>query len=362
MTVSTNAHRGRAWLEVNLDNLVANAQTLMDAAKDAMLLPMVKADGYGLGVMPVVNALETLHPWGYGVSTTQEGIELREAGVDRPILVFTPATSELAGLYADNDLRAVIDSIDASKSWSTPFHLEIDTGMGRTGIRWDDAAVLGRIDHPNLEGVFTHFHSADEAPATVPDQLARFRSALELLPRRPELVHAANSAGVWLTDEGFDLVRPGIFIYGARCGEHAPVPQPVAALRAPVVSLRKLKRGESVSYGAEWRAPADTTIATLGAGFADGVPRSLASRGEVIIAGRRCPIAGRLTMDLVMVDAGRVEPEELSVGTIATFIGSAGTEEITIDQFAESARTTSYEILVRFSCRLNRTYVRSHEA
>ncbi len=356
MTVSTLRKTNRAWVEVDLASLLANAQTVQAAARGAALLPMVKADAYGLGAVPVARALETLDPWGFGVATIEEGAELRAAGIRRPILVFTPAVASLRGAYRRHALRAVIDDPGVAAKWDGPFHLEIDTGMGRCGVRWDAGTVLARFGPPHLEGAFTHFFAAEEGADTVVQQWQRFEQALGALPLRPEFVHAANSAAAFRLQHPQDLVRPGIFLYGGRVGSDLPAPQPVAAVRAPVVSLRNLSAGATVSYGGDWVAPRPTTIATLGIGYADGIPRSVQDRASVLMGGRRLPVVGRVTMDLVMVDLGETSENGAHVGNMATVIGRDGTDEITVDEFADWAGTITYEILVRLGARLPREY------
>ncbi len=317
---------------------------------------MVKADAYGLGAVPVAQALEALEPWGYGVGTIAEGATLRAAGIRRPILVFTPACLELEPAYRAQDLRAVLDDPDVAARWTLPFHLEIDTGMARAGIRWDEPARLAAVASPKLEGAFTHFHSADVDPASVREQWIRFQQALGHLGGRPALIHAANSAGIWRLGERTDLVRPGIFLYGGRAGADLPLPQPVATLRAPVVSLRTLRAGDSVSYGAAWRAGTPARIATLGVGYSDGVPRSVRGPAQALLAGCRCGIVGRVTMDMIMVEVPPARAAQVRVGDVATLFGTDGENAITLDEFAGWAGTISYEILTGLGSRLPREY------
>lgn len=354
--MSTRVSTNRAWVTIDLANLLANAQTVQAAAGGAALLPVVKADAYGLGAVRVAQALERLDPWGFAVATVAEAVELRDAGIRRPILVFTPAIPDQLGLYRKHDLRAVLDDPDVARAWGLPFHLEIDSGMGRCGVRWDAADTLRRFTGADLEGAFTHFYAADEGADTVRRQWDRFKQAVTLLPQRPELIHAPNSAGAWRLEEPVDLVRPGIFLYG---GEHAPDlprPRPVATVRAPVVSVRRLPAGATVSYGGEWEAPVDTVVATLGIGYADGVPRLVQRKSSVLLHGARCPVVGRVTMDFIMVAVGS-EAGTVRVGDVATVVGQDGDEEITIDEFAGWSQTIAYESLTRLRTRLPREYL-----
>jgi alanine racemase len=235
--------------------------------------------------------------------------------------------------------------------WTLPFHLEIDTGMARAGIRWDEPERLAAVTSPQLEGAFTHFHSADVEAGSVGEQWTRFQQALPCLGRRPSLTHAGNSAGIWWLREQLDLVRPGVFLYGGQAGSGAPAPQPVVAVRARVVSTRRLRAGESVSYGATWRAERATGIATLGIGYADGMPRSAQGRAQVLLHGRRCPVVGRVTMDMLMVEAEHAAP-----GDVGTLVGSDGNAAITLDEFAGWAGTNSYDILTGLGSRLPREF------
>jgi len=320
---------------------------------------MVKANAYGVGVIPVVHALAAVGPWGFGVATVEEGAELRHAGVERPILVFTPALVSDRERYREHDLRAVLDDPEAAAGWDAPYHLEIDTGMGRAGILWTDSERIERAWTPFLEGVFTHFHSADESESSVGEQLERFRVSVANLGPRPPLVHVGNSAGAFRSDGDFDLVRPGIFLYGGEIGPELPGPKPVVSVRARVVSVRHLEPGATVSYGAEWTAQMPTSVATLGIGYADGIPRAIQRRASVLLHGERCPIVGRVTMDMLMVDVGALGPGRVVPGDVATLIGEDGGGRISLGEFAGWADTISYEILVGLGARLPRRHTGS---
>ncbi len=359
--MSTDKHHDRAWVEIDLDNLLGNLKAVARAADPAAILPMVKADGYGLGVLPIVSALASAGPWGFGVATIEKAVELTAHGVTLPILVFTPALAEQLPRFRDHELRPVLDDPAVIQQWGAglPYHAEIDTGMGRAGIRWDDAEALAVLASHPPEGVFTHFHSADSAPASMDEQLQRFEAALSRLPQRPAVVHVANSAGAFRSAGAFDVVRPGIFLYGGVAAPDLEPPRPVMSLRARLVSTRVLEAGESVSYGAEWLAPSQTVVGTVSLGYADGVPRSLQDRASVLLGGRRHPVVGRITMDMMMVDLGPVEQADARVGDVVTLIGEDGGEAITLDEFADWAGTISYEILTGLGGRLRRVYRRT---
>ena len=352
----------RAWVEVDLAAIVENARTVARVA-GTRLLPVVKANAYGMGAVAVSRALEAVDPLGYCVATVEEGAELRAAGFERPVLVFTPARPDRFEGYHTQRLTPVLDDRASIEAWVArgprggAFHLEIDTGMGRTGVRWDEEEPLADLlDTPYLEGCFTHFHSADRRDGSADVQLERFRAAVGRLARRPALLHAANSAAALRGKAfAFDAVRPGIFLYGATPGEGLPSGQPAITVRARVVSVRRVPPGETVSYEASWTAPRATTVATLGIGYADGLSRSLGLEREatVILNGRRCPVVGLVTMDLTMVDVG---DGRAAVGDVATLLGEADGQSNTLDRLAAWSGMPQHELLVRLGPRLQRVY------
>jgi len=342
----------RVWADVDLRAMVLNARTVARIS-GARLLPMVKANAYGLGALPVARALEALDPWGFGVATLEEGAELRAGGITRPILVFTPLNPDLIPRYRAYELRPTIGDAAALAAWqgagAAPFHVEVDTGMSRSGFRWsaDPSWREQLAGSKGWEGIFTHFHSAEGDSSSVEQQWRRFQQVLTALPARPALVHAANSAAA-LADAGYaaDLVRPGIFLYGGKAG--GPAPETVVRLRARVVALRTLRAGDTVSYGATWAAPRDSVIATIAAGYGDGVLRSLGNAGAVELGGRVVPIVGRVTMDFLMV---AVEAP-VALGDVATIYGGL----VSVDDQARQAGTIAYELLTAMSARVARRY------
>ena len=350
----------RAWIDVDLGALVENARTVARIA-GVKLLPVVKANAYGLGAVAVARALEQVDPWGYGVATIEEGAELRAAGITRPILVFMPTRAQLFDQYDLHQLTPALGDAGSILEWTTrgerAFHVEIDTGMGRAGVRWDDVDELGEaVDTPAFEGCYTHLHSADRSDGSAERQVEHFLAAVQRLPRRPTLLHVANSAAA-LRGAGFafDLVRPGVFLFGGSPGEAFEQPQPVVSLRARVLSVRRVRKGESVSYHASWVAPRDTVIATLGIGYADGVRREVGVRGgaQVLLRGKRCPIVGVVQMDMTLVETGAIE---VQVGDIATIVGEEAKQRITLNEFAAWSDALPHEFLAGLGQRLPRVY------
>ena len=353
-----NGRDGRAWIEVDLAALVDNARTVAQAA-GTRLLPVVKANAYGVGAVAVSKALEQLDPWGYGVATIEEGAELRAAGIARPILVFLPARAQLFDEFDRHQLTPALGDAGSILEWTArserPFHLEIDTGMGRSGVRWDDVDELGpAVDTPSFEGCYTQFHSADRSDGSATRQLERFRQAVQSLPRRPTLLHVANSAAALRGAEfALDAVRPGVFLYGGSPGEGLPQPKAVVHVRARVVSLRRVTKGESVSYNASWVAPHDTVVATLGIGYADGIRRTVGGTAQVLLRGKRCPIVGLVTMDMTLVETGALD---VQVGDVATLVGEQAGDRITLDEFAAWSGELQREFLTGLGTRLPRLY------
>lgn len=350
----------RAWVEVDVGALVDNARTVARVA-GTRLLPVVKANAYGVGAVAVSRALEQVDPWGFGVATIEEGAELRAAGITRPILVFMPTRAQLFNEYDRHQLTPALGDAGSILEWTArgerPFHIEIDTGMGRAGVRWDEIDGLGEaVDTPSLEGCYTHFHSADRDDGSAEQQLERFRGAVGRLPRKPVLLHVANSAAALRGAAfAFDLVRPGIFLYGGSPGEGLPQPRPVVSVRARVLSLRRVRQGESVSYDASWRAPRDSVVATLGIGYADGIRRSVGVGGKsnVLLRGKRCPVVGVVQMDMTLVETGTVE---VQVGDVATLVGEEATQHITLGEFATWSNELPHELLTGLGPRLPRVY------
>ena len=362
MNVPTSPRDARAWVEVDLAAVVENARTVARVT-GTRLLPVVKADAYGVGAVAVSRALEAVDPWGYAVATIDEGAELRAAGITRPVLVFMPPRAELFDAYQEHRLTPALGDESSIAAWIArgakggPFHLEIDTGMGRSGVRWDEVDPLADLlDTPYLEGCYTHFHSAERRDGSAEMQLDRFQQAVGRLARRPALLHVANSAAALRGRTfAFDVVRPGIFLYGGSFGEGYPDSRPVVTLRARVVAVRRLRAGDSVSYNASWTAPRDTTVATLGIGYADGIRRLLARSGDarVLLGGRRAAVVGFVAMDLAIVDVGDAS---VALGDVATLIGSAAGGAITLAEFAGWSDVVQWEVLVGLGRRLPRVY------
>jgi alanine racemase len=356
----------------------ANTAVLAELARPALLLAVVKAEGYGHGAVPVAQAaLEAGAAW-LGVALVEEGESLRDAGIDAPILVLSEPSPAAADAVVQHRLTPVVYTpsgiealakavVDAGLDAPLSVHLKVDTGMHRVGCTVEDA--IGLVDaiaaRPELElgGVCTHFAVADEPDRDyTADQIARFDALLAQLEARgtrPGLVHAANSAGLLAhPDARYDLVRVGIALYGvppaASLADRAEL-QPVLSLRARVSYVKELPAGTRISYGLRYELGRPARVATVPVGYADGVPRNLGlSGGEVLVRGRRFPIAGTVTMDQLMVDVGDAPVE---VGDEVVLLGRQGDEEIRAGEWAEHLGTIAYEVVTSIGPRVPRRYV-----
>lgn len=348
----------RAWVEIDLGALVRNGERFARAA-GVPLLPMIKADAYGLGAIRAAGALEQLDPWGFGVATIEEGAELRHAGVTERILVFSPLLPNQFDAAQRLELRPVLGDAAAIDSWvarALPWHLMIDTGMNRAGAPWRDLdAVIAAAAKFPPEGVCTHFHSAELPDGSREEQEARFRDVVAKLPFTATMLHADNSAAVERrAPSPFSIARPGIFLYGVGTAKTELHPDPVASLRGRVVEVRVVREGDGVSYDATWRAPRAGRIATVSLGYADGYRRAFGNKAQALLHGKRVPVAGVVTMDMTMLD---VTDHPCAPGDVVTFLGRDGTDLLTVADVAATADVSPYELLTGLRSRLPRVYV-----
>jgi alanine racemase len=363
----------RAWIRVRADALRRNYRRIRASVGPlTKIIPMVKADAYGLGVREVVRALASEKPAGWGVATIDEGITLRDLGIADPIIVCSPtagapvAEALAAGLELTVSSLEGLDEICAAAhvaGAAARVHLDVDTGMGRSGFDWRTAREwLPRVFASEERGVQwvgcqTHMHSADEDEASVREQHARLDEVLKLIgDRLPQLmIHELNSAGALrLPALARAAVRPGIFLYGGGIGPGQPEPEAVVSVHARVVHTREAPPGTTLGYGATYRAEKPERWATLGIGYGDGYPRALGNRGRALVCGRPVRIVGRISMDMTVVDITGVPG--VRGGDVATLLGTEGGESITVDEVAELAGTISYEVLTGLTRRLPRVW------
>ena len=345
-------------MEVDLSAVVRNTTALKSRA-GVPVIPMIKADAYGVGARQVAHALESIEPLAYGVATVVEGRELREAGISRPILVFSPLLPEELSGANDARLTPTLGCASAIAAWSRYgglYHLDIDTGMSRAGLPWReiDSVVEQAAAHPP-QGAFTHFHSPSLNDDTMRIQEERFRAAIAALPVRPHILHTDSSGAIVRHAKSqWDAVRPGIFMYGVGSGEGAELePDPVVHVRARIAEIRDVEPGDTVSYDATWIASSRRQIATIPLGYADGYPRALSNVGKGIVRGAAVGIAGRVTMDMIMLD---VTDTGADIGDVVTMIGSTDNGRLDVAAVAAAAGMSPYELLTGLHSRLRRIY------
>jgi alanine racemase len=356
---------------VDLDAIRHNVRAM--APPDAEVMAVVKANGYGHGGPQVARAALQAEATWLGVALVEEGIRLRQEGIEAPIVVLTefPPGSEHEALrvgltpvaYTDEGLAALI-AAGRDVGRAVGVHVKLDTGMHRVGLPPERAEeFVGRLVAGGLEfaGLWTHFAKADEPlDPFVRSQLDRFVQTLDRLAAadlRPRYRHVANSAAITaLPESHFDLVRLGIAMYGLRSGRNleAGPRRPAMSWRSEVAMAKRVSSGEAVSYGLRYRLERESTIATIPVGYADGYARVLSERGRVLIGGRRYPVAGAVCMDQLMVDCG---DDPVKAGDEVVLIGRQEGEEITADDVAEWMGTIGYEVVCGITDRVPREYV-----
>jgi alanine racemase len=364
------------WVEVDLNRLESNFVALRSLLpRSVRIMAVIKADAYGHGGSPVALRLQHLGVDALAVAILEEALALRKAGVNCPLLLlngFWPGqeddivSQELAPVVFRADMLDSLEKAAArAKRWVT-YHLEVNTGISRLGVEWEEAAALAIKHAPSpwtrCEGVFTHFSLAenlqDGSTATQLERFTQFLAAAGECGWQFPWRHAANSAGILnFRQSWMDGVRPGLLVFGVN---PLPVPQallalaPVLSFKTQVMQVRTVRRGCSIGYGNSFTADRDSRIATLSVGYADGLMRALSNCGQVLIRGQRLPIVGKISMDLTLVDA--TEAGQTEVGDEVVLIGKQGNQEIRVEELAGLAQTIPYEILTRIGARVPRVY------
>ena len=339
------------------------------------VLSMVKANGYGHGAAAIAKILADEGSDAFGVATLEEGVELRQARIRTPILVLAGAYPDQVDQFFDNSLTPVIhaltsleelDTIVHGRKKALNVHLKVDTGMGRIGLPAAEVdswlPKMTKLKALKIEGVFSHFSHAESVEGNYTQQQLRiFQSVVERLRAEgvsPSLVHLANSAAtITLPAAYFDMVRPGLILYGiypSAAMASQMCLKPVLSWKTRILQLKKVSAGSSISYGQTFVTKRESLIATLPLGYADGYPRLLSNRGEVLVSGKRAPVAGRVCMDLTMIDVTDIEKTQ--PGDEVVLLGRQGDAEISADEMAAWANTISYEILTSISNRVPRIY------
>jgi alanine racemase len=367
----------RAWAEVNLARLERNLAHIRAALPPHLrYVAVVKADAYGHGLAAVAARLMRAGADVFALANLDEAAALREVGLGWPVLILSailpgerarvPALDVMPTLSSVEEAKAFAD-LAAKRGRKIRVHLKVDTGMGRLGIWHTDFEKLRSsvATAPGLElaGVFTHFSSAGSDEAVTETQRRRFLEAVQAVNHPGLLIHADNSAGIGSFPEGgpFNGVRIGLLQFGVRPASGTFLDrvhvEPVLSLHARIGLLKELPTGTRVSYDGTFQLRRPSRVAILCAGYADGLPTRLSNRGEVLIAGRRCPIIGRVTMDQTLVDVTDL-PQVPRPGERATFIGEEGGAVITVNDFARAADQVAWEVFCTVSKRVRRVYTR----
>ena len=365
-----------AWIEIDLGKLRRNLQLIRrDLPRDVQLMAVVKDEAYGHGALDIARIALEEGAWGFGLSTLEEAMTLREAGITAPLLLLGERQeAELAWCVA-HDLTVCVNEphtvrklarIAADFEKQVPVHVKIHTGMSRYGVRWDEALPL--IEQIvaekslRLEGVMSHFSQSDETEKTFANlQFARFNEVLSSLATRGinvKLRHTCNSGGFLdLPHTHLDMVRIGILMFGvfpSTVCRRIPGIEPVMSVKAKIAAIQKLKPGEVVGYGMRYTASSERRIAILPIGYGDGFPR-VRNQGSALIHGRHAPLIGGIAMDALMVDITDIP--EAQMWDEAVLMGKQGNEEITVHDIAKLKNSVSYEVLTSWRLRLRRKSV-----
>ena len=379
------------WAEIDLKAIAHNVRELRRiTAPEARLMAVVKANAYGHGIIEVARQALQHGAEALGVARASEGIQIRKAGLDAPVLVFSYTPPDMAKKLVEFDLTQTVYSCRYAEALSVvagttgkkiKVHIKVDTGMGRLGLLPDrfrlsapdqdmpgsavsEVKAIAGLQHLELKGIFTHFATADSLDRSYATY--QFEIFMELLDQlnlagvEIPVKHAANSAAIInMPETHLDMVRAGISMYGLFTSDEMDKSrvelQPAMELKARIISLKRVPAGFKVSYGATYETKKSTTIATVPVGYADGFNRLLSSRGHMLVCGQRAPIVGRVCMDMTMLDVGDIP--EVSHGDKVIIFGRQGSESITVDEIASTLKTINYEIVSTITDRVPRIYL-----
>jgi alanine racemase len=379
------------WAEISLDAYAHNIKELRRVTRPpARLMAVVKANGYGHGAVEVAREALQNGAQYLGVARINEAIPLREAGLEAPILIFGYSPPDLAPMLIEYELTQSVYSLSTASALSEKaarqgkkieVHLKVDSGMGRLGFLLeatngtpDDIAAqnpvraieaITRLPGLTVEGIFTHFATADSADKSYADlQLDRFKDLINRLQKEglePPVRHAANSGAlIDMPNSHLDMVRPGIATYGLHPSDEVNKSmvdlKPVMTLKSRIIHLKRVAPGFNISYGITFQTKNHTTIATVPVGYADGFNRLLSSRGHMLVHGQRVPIVGRVCMDLTMLDVGGISGVALEDEVVV--FGEQANEAITADEIATSIGTINYEVVSTITARVPRVYLK----
>ncbi len=370
-----------AWIEIDLAALRHNISAFRALlSPGTRMMCIIKANAYGHGAVPLARTLRRGGITHFGVALLQEGLELRESGIPEPILILGYTPDEDLAAAVENGLTLTLYTLEQARALdrvagkigkTARVHLKIDTGMGRIGFLPTKPSIhaisqIAALPNLALEGIYSHQAWADNPDGAYArrqfETFTNFLGDLKTVGLQFKIVHMANSAAtINYPDMHLDLVRVGISLYGLYPDPVMSIQpkidlKPLMSVKTRLVHVKEVPKGTPISYGCTFTTSRKSIIGTIPMGYADGIPRLLSNRGEMLVKGRRCPIVGRVCMDQFMVDLTDL-PEKVSAGEEAVFLGRQGSEEITADEIAEKAETINYEIVTRMSTRLPRFYI-----
>jgi alanine racemase len=365
-----------AWVEIDLARLRNNLRLIRrDLPRHVQLLAVVKDEAYGHGALDVARIALEEGAWGFGLSTLEEAMNLRDAGITAPLLLLGERQEAELSWCVEHNLTVCVNEPHAVRTLArlaakagrrVPVHLKVQTGMSRYGVRWDEALPLVEQimaeKSLSLEGVMTHFAQSDETEKTFANlQFCRFQEVLQGLAARDLSVkfrHTCNSGGFLdLPQAHLDMVRVGILLYGvfpSSVCRRIPGIEPVMSVKARIAAIQKLKPGEVVGYGMRYTAPGERRIAVLPIGYGDGFPR-VRNTGGALIHGQRAPLIGGIAMDAIMVDITDIPRAQM--WDEAVIMGRQGNDEITVHDVAKLKNSVSYDVLTNWRLRLRRKSV-----
>jgi alanine racemase len=360
------------WVEINLEAVANNVRLLKQMVAPAKIMAILKADAYGHGMVKVARTVLNNGVSWLAVATLGEAIILRRAGMDAPILVLSYMPAWQAHKAVTHSISATVFSEEIVRAFSRAavdlnktalVHVKVDSGMGRLGLLPDDVpAFMEKIKLPGLkvEGMYTHFATADEADLShAKEQLRRFQNLLDILDAanlRPPLIHAANTAAlINLSEAHFDMVRPGVGLYGMPPSKDTPLPEgfrSALTFKSTVGQVKTLPPDSPIGYGATYRTTTSETIAIIPVGYADGFRRGPQTWREVLVKGQRAPLVGRVSMDQAAINISHIP--NVRQGDEVVLIGQQGTEIITAEEVAENLGTVNYEVVSELLARIPR--------
>lgn len=374
-TITTNGVLRPTYLEIDLSRLTSNYHAIQVHVGVAKVMPILKANAYGHGLVEVAKHMVAIGAERIGVAFLEEGILLREAGIKLPILVLGGILGKQVPLFLQHELSLTassqeklqsIDDASAEMGVTPKVHLKIDTGMERLGVHYYSAEPLLeaslKCKHLEVEGIFTHFANADTTDLSSANlQIERFQEVLKFYDDRElptPIRHMANSGAVLQLPESYlDMVRPGILMYGVYPSaevQQTIAVQPAMSWKSRIVYFKVVEPNHPISYGSTWQSDHQVRVVTIPVGYGDGYFRSMSGQAQVLLDGKRYPVVGRVTMDQVMVN---IEWDSAYNGDEVVLVGEMGSESITVEDLAAWAGTIPYEVLTNVNTRVPRVYL-----